>query len=420
VAVLWLDDWCIAFVVRSIYNGVEHSLNNVDLFLLFTQSHITSIMVNLRLFFGLVFFVAFGQLVLLGVKFSRQRHNFLFYDDEMLFENAGNSTLGFHHVEYINLKNMFDRDDAIAMQSEIAGLDIERFVAVSTDDINENGKGLPPSSSEDRVLRANEKACLRSHAQLWAKMIRNKWPSMLILEADAAWDVNIRDISKRSAKGYNVLRQLFHPDSDQKPSRDDPFNIQTWDMLSFGTCQDDPRFREEHTIFHDPHAPLDQTWYELPLNDQRVIRRSGYVVCTTAYALSLRGARKLLLRAATDLDEPLDLMIGNMALDDDIKVYAVYPPPIVQWQYTAGIGAENLGSSVQEQQKPKSPNYKDIWKNIRQTKNIWQHSSYYHPYFRNGALQAYKKLAYPPDSDDQTKLEQEQHAKSTAARNEGK
>lgn len=311
------------------------------------------------------------------------------------FDSAGNATLGFQEIQYINLRGNFDREDALRMQSVAAGIKTNRFSdAVSVDDILDNGKGLPPTS--DKELKTGEKACMRSHAELWNHMIQNNVSTMLILEADAAWDANVRQIHKRIAKGFYDLHANT---SATQPTEDDPYNSQSWDIISFGTCHDSDLFHEDFLLIDDPDAPLDQKYYDMPLDDKRVVRRAGYVVCTTAYAVSLAGARKLLLRSAIDMNKPIDIAMGNMIEKREIYALSVFPPTIAQWQYVKGIGAENLGSTIQDvKSEVDEEKAKEVWSDIYKTKNIWGYkSSFRMARFRTPAFQRFKEMAYGND-----------------------
>lgn len=315
--------------------------------------------------------------------------------NEDVYSSAGNATLGFQSIRYINLPKMFDKADALRMQSAAAGLNTVQFDAVGIDSIQENGKGLPPSSA-DKELKPAEKACLRSHVELWQKMVEENIQTMLILEADAAWDVNIKDIHVRIAHGLNVLYNRFNNNSALQPTHNDPYNSRTWDLISFGSCHDDKRFSDHSVIIDDPDSPLNQSYYDTPLVNQRVVRKAGYLVCTTGYALTLQGAKRLILRSAIDLNKPIDILIADMVVSGQLDSISVYPPTIAQWTYASGIGAENLGSAIQNMQADKSEDADDIWKLIHDKQNVWDYKkSFQHARFRNSAFEAFRQSAYP-------------------------
>jgi GR25 family glycosyltransferase involved in LPS biosynthesis len=315
-------------------------------------------------------------------------------DTDFLFEAAANSTLGFQSIQYINLPTGHDREDAIRMQSYASGLKTTHFDAIGTDLINPDGRGLPPSSG-GKPLMDGEKACLRSHAELWNKMIEENIQTMLILEADASWDKNIRQIHKRIAKGYYHLYKTHNPNSTFHPTHDDPYNMQSWEVFSFGTCHDSKKNMEQHVLIHDPDAPTGQKWYGNPLYDQRVVRKSGYLTCTTGYAVTLQAAKKLVLRTSLDMNRPVDLLMGDMISAGEIQGVAVFPPTVAQWAYVEGIGADNLGSVIQNKTSGNVDKAKEIWSQIKKTKLIWSYKkSFRHAAFRNSAFKAFKEMAF--------------------------
>lgn len=82
-------------------------------------------------------------------------------DESMLA--AGNSTLGFHKIFYINMRARHDREDAMALQSYISGVETTDFPAVEADLIDP--VGMPPTHRPS-ILKVGEKGCWRAHANV--------------------------------------------------------------------------------------------------------------------------------------------------------------------------------------------------------------------------------------------------------------
>lgn len=80
----------------------------------------------------------------------------------LAWEAAGNRTLGFHSIKYINLEKRFDRRDAAILQAYLSGLDLEDYPGVEQSMISD--QGMPPTSSSS--LKIGEKACFRAHANV--------------------------------------------------------------------------------------------------------------------------------------------------------------------------------------------------------------------------------------------------------------
>lgn len=259
---------------------------------------------------------------------------------------ASNATLGFSKILYVNLKHRWDKADAAIIQAYTSGLDIEILPAVDAKtDIEDQGRiGLPPSSGKE-TLGAGQIACWRSHANIWNEMVRTRSPPILVIEADASWDVNLRPIM--GVFNRHFLRFLDRTKTQARPvehTPDDPWQSEFWDIMSLGHCHVDRPFflfRGPQTTYIDEfyaEPPVEGTEYDIPGDVNRVIRRSESFVCTTAYAISHRGAAKLLLRTSLNLDEPVDVIMRHMISSGELISYTLNPPPIVQWAFREGIG----------------------------------------------------------------------------------
>ncbi len=232
--------------------------------------------------------------------------------------------------------------------------------------------------------------------QLWRRMLEKKWSSVLIMEADAAWDVNIRAITQRLSHALNNLMDT-HPRtlSTAQPSEHDPYNVAKWDLLSLGQCHEKTRHSDESLLYSDADAPLNTSYYGHLLADQRVVRRSGGIVCTTAYALSPRGALKLLVKMNVDMNIPIDLAIRRMIESDELIAYSVQPSIIAQWVYRTGSGSESANSDVSTVANTDTVDHNETWREIHSSMNVWALKPWHEDAkFRNGALQALGRIAF--------------------------
>jgi len=60
-------------------------------------------------------------------------------------------------------------------------------------------------------------------AQLWRRMLDEKWSSALIMESDAAWDVDVRAITQRFSHALDDLMDRYPRTlSTAQPSEHDP------------------------------------------------------------------------------------------------------------------------------------------------------------------------------------------------------
>ena len=233
-------------------------------------------------------------------------------------------------------------------------------------------------------------------AQLWRRMLDEKWSSALIMEADAAWDVNVRAITQRFSHALNDLMDTYPRTlSTAQPSEHDPYNVAKWDLLSLGQCHESTMHSDESLIYSDADAPFNMSYYGRPLVDERVVRRSGGIVCTTAYALSPRGALKLLVKMSVDMNIPIDLAIRSMIESDELIAYSVQPSIIAQWVYRAGSGSESANSDVSTVAIADTVDHTETWREIHNSMNVWALKPHHEDAeFRNGALQALGRMAF--------------------------
>ena len=92
---------------------------------------------------------------------------------------------------------------------------------------------------------------------------------------------------------------------------------------------------EEYFIYDDPYGLKDGsfTYHIHMLPNQRVMRRSGGPLYTNAYAISRKGAEKMLLRGAIDLNDSVDVIIHHFTQEALLNAYSLEPPLFGQWEY---------------------------------------------------------------------------------------
>ena len=303
--------------------------------------------------------------------------------DQPFPTSAGNATLGFQKLVYINLAHRHDYDDAMTLQSLVSNITLSRQSGVNAADLKD--AGLPPSSTDS--MRKSHQACFRAHANLWRQMIDENWSSVLVLEADAIWDIHVREMMRLMSKGLNELMKIYpnssasiHGSEAYSPesllaTENDPYCVNNWDILSLGQCFEFELNWEEYYIYDDPYGLKDGSFEygDHVLNSERVARRSGGPFCTNAYAISRKGAEKLLLRGAIDLNEPVDMIIHDLTQEGYLNAYSVEPPIFGQWEYVDGIGADVFNSDVDNYDSQEiDENVQGIWDKVHKTFNVWK------------------------------------------------
>lgn len=153
------------------------------------------------------------------------------------------------------------------------------------------------------------------------------------MEDDADWDTGLKDQLAMFAQGSQFVAGISSSDKPHSPYGDD------WDMLWFGHCSsqfmpdDERRFIIEnditvplpiHRVNFAFKPDMEGEGYD---NSTRVIYRASDGVCLYAYALSNRGARKV-LRSQAQMTKwaPIDIGIGRLCRDNhDFKCIAAFP-----------------------------------------------------------------------------------------------
>lgn len=311
-----------------------------------------------------------------------------------------NSTLGFGNIFYINLPDRYAHDDAIVLQSVVTGIEAVQVDGVLKATLNEHG--LPPSSG---YVHKGAKACYRAHANLWKRIVRDNLDTALILEGDAAWDMNVRGIMAQFSRGLEQLMQkmkFITPGGNDTWTIDDPYNFKHWDVIQLGGCFPPSDGKDDSVAYPDPYVLPGLNYYGKPIDNQRVVRWRSKEVCTTGYAVSRRGALKLLTRSNVDMNAPVDLVIRGMVDEKQLDLYAVYPNVFVQWEYEKGLGASDKNSDLREGEKEEmtGEEIKKAWDKAHKTLNVWTYSGgYTSSKFKDCALNHLKASFFDGKSD---------------------
>ena len=218
-------------------------------------------------------------------------------------------------------------------------------------------------------------------------MIDENWSNLLILEADAVWDIHVRELMRLMSKGLNELMRMYpnssatihgseaHTPESLLATENDSYYVNNWDILMLGRCTETMLNFKQHYVYDDPYGSKDGsfTYHGRMGANQRVVRRSGGALCANAYAISGKGAEKMLLRGAIDLNEQVDWIILGATQEGYLNVYLLEPPLFGQWEYIDGIGADVFNSEIDSyDSKDIDGNVQGIWDNVHKTFNMWK------------------------------------------------
>ncbi|KAG6031572.1 hypothetical protein E4U41_007524 [Claviceps citrina] len=270
-----------------------------------------------------------------------------------------NATLGFADILVVGLPARTDRRDGMTLAAALSELKITFVDGVKGDEVNE--KAVPTPKSRHHLQGASL-GSWRGHMNAIQEVVRRNLSSALIMEDDIDWDVRIREQLRDFALSSRALIQPLRGQpgkyadptyprprvvvddnndnndaSKKKKQQQQPSDISfhqlpstvepsltpygdSWDVLWLGHCgmsfpfEDNDRVPKGRVARRDDASvpPKKDLWsinkpFRL-LDDYpehtRVVHHAQEGVCSLAYAVSQRGARRMLrelaLKPATD------------------------------------------------------------------------------------------------------------------------
>lgn len=226
-------------------------------------------------------------------------------------------TLGFDKIFMINLLRRPERRRRMNICFDELGLEVDVLDAVDGKSLNESFlesiKFMPEFSDpyHKRPMKLGEIGCFMSHFNLWKKIVQERYEITLVLEDDIRFEPFFRH------KVQNLMAEVRR--------------MPNWDLVYFGR----KRLQEN-----------DEPW----VDGSNYLVHAGYSYWTLGYALSLRGARKLLqgdpLTRLVPVDEYLPILFDKHPQDSwkghfprrDLVAYSAAPLLIYPTHYTGEKG----------------------------------------------------------------------------------
>lgn len=248
-----------------------------------------------------------------------------------------NGTLGFGKVFVVGLPERTDKRDAIALSSSLTGFDIEWIDGVRGESIPDKAV---PFGIDRKVLMETNLGSWRGHMNAVRKIVVDNLDSALIMEDDMDWDVRLKPQLELTAAGARAVisslpDKLFPNGRTSSTTPISPYG-DDWDVLWLGHCgepfpEDLPENKDlpdddqglqamarHWTILNDATVPpLDKITgivdFKAHPERTRWVHVTGAPICTFAYALSQRGARKILYDLSVDkLSGPFDNALAGL------------------------------------------------------------------------------------------------------------
>ncbi|KAJ5134850.1 hypothetical protein N7526_006215, partial [Penicillium atrosanguineum] len=266
-----------------------------------------------------------------------------------------NQTLGFGKVFAINLPNRPDKRDNLVLGSSVCNFQVEFIDGVTPDAIP--SKTYPYNWNLDHTV--SEYACRRAHLNGIRRIVEQGLGSGVIIEDDADWDLNIKTQLQSFALAIRGLQGTTNSPTSS-PYGDD------WDILWFGHCGLECKTNlPYYESADDPTVPEARHflpyWREPPPVDRpdrsRMVCTAKDAACTSFYAVSYRGAQKLLaalsvnpsgLAEEIDIGAQIDVALGRMCGHGYLRCFAPYPAITGVFR---SAGAAEKGSDIHQERE---------------------------------------------------------------------
>lgn len=233
-----------------------------------------------------------------------------------------------------------DRQDGVKLLASYSNISVSWVPGVDGKTVTEKARPYDGLKLSDPTI-----GCWRAHADVWRRLLDAPYSTALILEDDIDWDVQIHDIMALVSK--NIKTAVSSAVGPTKSSG--PYYHEYWDTLWFGACLSEvpDDVQKTLTVYRDPYAPAEENLrpydrkyfkklqIEYPTSGpgMRVIHHAKRPTCTYGYAVSRKGAERLLYNVGyRGLSAPVDLVIGYGVMAGRLTGMMVWPPVFTPWR----------------------------------------------------------------------------------------
>ncbi|KAK3615542.1 hypothetical protein LTR56_026532 [Elasticomyces elasticus] len=232
---------------------------------------------------------------------------------------AGNSTLGFEAILALSQGTKW-RVDGMRAAARVSGIKLQ--VPAQPDlpvQFIQAFKEAGHFDSQEVVV------VWLGHMELLKLVLQNGYGSALILEDDMDWDTRVRNQTRVIA---GAIRALTNEDDNGQA----PYGL-GWDVLWMGHCGDTANINRPMFTFRD-HTTVPPNEYRNELDrhitmnireGERSVYYSENAACSFAYAVSAKGAEKLLLLASSRHGGAFDSMLMGACRAEELTCVSVNP-----------------------------------------------------------------------------------------------
>ncbi|KAK9455020.1 hypothetical protein V1511DRAFT_499198 [Dipodascopsis uninucleata] len=274
-------------------------------------------------------------------------------DTERLAKTALNKTLGFGEIVYISMPHRTDRQDAMVLMSSLYDLKFTKIDGVNGSTIAE--KAIPENKVRGR-MRDSELGCWRAHVNAWVRLLESDMDTMLILEDDVDFDINIHKIFARISSQMQRNKMRIKPPTEYE-KQNAPYGLD-WDIMHVGQCSDYANKKRIDLVqeFDDPDAPTRKQTKDSyasmmevlgvkssDFGKKRIISPSWGPVCTMGYAITRQGAQRMLLNFSyISLIAPIDIDIILKIQEGKLRGYTITPNVFSAWRVDGSKDSDNI------------------------------------------------------------------------------
>ncbi|KAL9631098.1 MAG: hypothetical protein Q9164_006074 [Protoblastenia rupestris] len=324
-------------------------------------------------------FVAFGLILLFIFCWSnvlpRRVPHLSSYHLKELEDAISNSTLGFQKIYALALPDRKDRIRPLLEAANATNISVTVLNAVRDAEISNDSW---PNNWNQENHRVGELGCLVSHVRTWNKMITQNITSALVLESDADWDLRLKPILHALPPAITTLIDFpfpnppspLTPPNNPNPlhrtqltstlaTRDNPqsnpYASHLWDIIWLGHCGSSAEGSSRYYMWNDTTTPPPGREYTFDIGLQPTQHRPGErslfifgrTTCSSAYAISLQGAKKL-VNYFKEADQNLDVQLSRFCTGNaDMICLGIWPQI-----FTAANTVSNIGHSGQGDKAP--------------------------------------------------------------------
>lgn len=195
---------------------------------------------------------------------------------------------------------------------------------------------LRTSLELDSMITRGDVMARIGHTELLNLVFSNGWTSVLIIEDNMDWDIDLRNQTRNIAAA--VLALTGGEDSGQAPYGMD------WDLLWMGHCNDlvtneSPKLTyKDHSVGAlDGSRGLDRHITNVLREGERCVHYSENTACSFGYAISAEGVKNLLPLVSLGQEGAFDVLLMRACRDSIPRCVSVYPEVFKPYTPTDGV-----------------------------------------------------------------------------------